>query len=61
MTTQNINWGEVILGIGLISPLDEIAVGVVSGGTSTPTAPIQGVVSGLLGTYAILHGLKVIK
>lgn len=61
MTSEKWDTGEIALGIALISPLDEIAAGVVSGGASTPTAPLQGAISALIGFGLILHGAKVIK
>ena len=54
-------WTEVILGIGLLSPLDETIVGLATGGLSAPSAPIQGIVSGIAGVAIIAHGFGVWK
>jgi len=53
--------GEIAFGIALISPLDEAAAAMLSGGASTPAAPLQAVVSGIIGIGLVLHGTKVLK
>lgn len=52
--------GLISAGIVLISPIDEIITGVISGGASVPVAPLQGTVSALVGGAMILKGMKVL-
>jgi len=55
---KDISLLEVGTGLAFISPIDELAVWIISGGSSSPTIPIQAGVSALVGTVVVAHGLR---
>jgi hypothetical protein len=51
--------GLISAGIILISPVDELLTGAITGGASAPVAPLQGAVSALVGGAMVLKGMRV--
>jgi hypothetical protein len=54
---MSIKTEEVVLGLALMSPLDELLVAGASGGVGAITSPVQAPLSFMLGLGIATHGL----